>query len=212
MQYLDETGKKLLCGNIDKQVKELDAYLVEAIDAKPDFLYNTYVNSCIDAFTCDSIEVELKLRLDLIADRIKDNLTKTISTYVETAAMLWWAAGGIYEGKSELGDFESIDSPINYLFQLVEKSSTYNGIVKALADIAASKKLQSKKAAKARWDLDPRTEEKAFVKSCWLEWQAEPSRYKSKAAFLRDMHQKLDNLTLTASTLNGWIKIWLTES
>lgn len=212
MKYLDETGKKLLCDAIDAQVRELDRYLVETLNHEPDALFESYTLLCIDSFVTEWIELELNRKLEINENSEYDKLSKAITSFAETAALLWWASGGMYEGKAELGDDESMDSPIDYLFLLMSKASIYNGIVKALADIAASKKSQSKKAAKARWDLDPRTEEKALVKSCWLEWRAEPARYKSKSAFLRDMHQKLENLALNRSTLNDWIKSWSMET
>lgn len=208
MQYLDKVDKKLLCDKIDAQVRELDSYLIETLGWQANYLFSAYENVCIDAFCTDSIPEELSMRIEMNESSDESNLSKAISNYVDVSAMLWWAAGGIYEGKDEMGDMDSLDTPVQYLFSLMAQASTLNGIVKALADVACSKKSQSQKAARARWEDDPKSEEKAFVKECWLEWVADPSRYSSKANFLRDMHQKLESLTLNRSTLNDWIKNW----
>lgn len=205
MQYLDKQAKRSLCHAVDDQVKELEHYLVGTLGSSG-CLYDIYESMCIDCFASQMTDDDFREKLEYYETLGYPPLSKAICKYTDTAAMLWWAAGAIYEGKDD--SEESPDSPINYLFALMDQAATLKGIIKALADNVVARKSQSQIAAKARWEKDPRTEEKAFVKECWTDWQTNPSRYKSKASFLRDMHQKLENLELTASTLNEWIKLW----
>jgi len=53
----------------------------------------------------------------------------------------------------------------------------------------------------------PKQQEKSFVKDCWLEWKKDPSRYKSKAAFARDMLEKCEHLTST-DKICRWCNAW----
>ena len=47
-----------------------------------------------------------------------------------------------------------------------------------------AKKVNSK-GGQGRWERDPRTKEKAFVKARWAEWQAEPTLYDGKTDFAK---------------------------
>jgi len=53
----------------------------------------------------------------------------------------------------------------------------------------------------------PKQKEKSFIKDCWLEWKKDPSRYKSKAEFARDMLEKCDHLTST-DKICRWCNLW----
>lgn len=52
----------------------------------------------------------------------------------------------------------------------------------------------SSKGGKAKRDKSPAAPEIVLIKECWLRWQKDPSIYKSKAAFARDMLDKCDYL------------------
>jgi hypothetical protein len=60
---------------------------------------------------------------------------------------------------------------------------------------------------RARWANDPKTTEKNWVKSCWHQWRSDPQRYRSKAAFSRDMLQKCEHLT-SQKQIEDWCRHW----
>ncbi len=64
-----------------------------------------------------------------------------------------------------------------------------------------------REAANIRWQLDPRNNEKAFVKECWLDWKKSPNKYSSKAEFARDMLDKSEHLT-SAKVIEDWCREW----
>jgi len=64
-------------------------------------------------------------------------------------------------------------------------------------------------AAYARHATDPKQKDKALVRECWVEWQKEPSRYKTKAAFARDMLDKFESLK-SQPVIEGWCREWET--
>lgn len=68
------------------------------------------------------------------------------------------------------------------------------------------KKIKSE-AANIRWQLDPRNNEKYFVKECWLDWKKTPNRYKSKIDFAKDMLEKCEYLTST-KVIEDWCRKW----
>lgn len=211
MRYLDENEKTALSLVLYKQVKDFDAYLAEtAAGWFPNELIDLYEETCADLLAVLDTNEDFKdVMADIGALNYDDEFTRTMSNYLYSLAMVWWSAGAYYEGK--FPDDESPDSPIDYIFELMGQASTLCGILKCLAETQTARITQSKKAAKARWESDPKMEEKAFVKDCWQEWQNDPARYKNKSAFLRDMHLKLDNLTLYYPTLSNWIKVWRNE-
>ena len=63
------------------------------------------------------------------------------------------------------------------------------------------------KAAFKRHKNDPKQTAKIFVRECWNDWQKEPNRYKSKAAFARDMREKYPNLE-SQPVLENWCRTW----
>ena len=65
--------------------------------------------------------------------------------------------------------------------------------------------------AQKRLKDDPKQAAKAEVKDCWELWQADPNRYKSKAAFARDMMNKFDELE-NQRVIERWCKEWETPS
>nr|WP_313036545.1 hypothetical protein [Achromobacter ruhlandii] len=62
-------------------------------------------------------------------------------------------------------------------------------------------------AAAAKLNNDPRQADKRFVRECWDEWQLEPERYESQAAFARDMMAKCVHLTSVA-VVERWCRAW----
>lgn len=68
-----------------------------------------------------------------------------------------------------------------------------------------------KDAAAQRWEADPKSKDKAFVKDCWLEWKTNPDRYKSKASFAKDMLDKCEYLTNT-KVIEDWCREWDKEN
>lgn len=65
-------------------------------------------------------------------------------------------------------------------------------------------------AALARWEKDPKKIEKTFVNECWQEWRENLSKYKSKAAFARDMLTKCESLT-SQKIIEDWCREWEKE-
>ncbi|EIN02289.1 hypothetical protein WQE_04852 [Paraburkholderia hospita] len=61
--------------------------------------------------------------------------------------------------------------------------------------------------AQGKLAKDPKQVEKKFVRDCWQGWQEDPSRYKSKAAFARDMMEKCAHLTSTKQ-IEDWCRDW----
>lgn len=70
--------------------------------------------------------------------------------------------------------------------------------------------IEASKNARIRWVGDPVSIAKGEVKKCWELWQSELSRYKSKAAFARDMLDKYEELT-SQRVIERWCKEWETE-
>ena len=68
-----------------------------------------------------------------------------------------------------------------------------------------------KDAAAQRWETDPKSKDKAFVKDCWLDWNKNPARYKSKIAFAKDMLDKCEYLTST-KVIEDWCREWNKEN
>jgi hypothetical protein len=65
----------------------------------------------------------------------------------------------------------------------------------------------SRDAAAQRYKNDPKQVDKAFVRECWLEWQAGRTQYASGAAFARDMCDKWETLKVT-KTIEDWCRDW----
>lgn len=66
---------------------------------------------------------------------------------------------------------------------------------------------QARKAALARLSLDPKQRDKAFVKECWEAWQNNREKYRTQAAFARDMLEKCDHV-LDQRTIENWCRDW----
>lgn len=61
--------------------------------------------------------------------------------------------------------------------------------------------------AKRKQAKDPKQTQKTFVFECWQEWQKKTDRYKSKAAFARDMLNKQEHLT-SSKVIEDWCREW----
>jgi len=66
---------------------------------------------------------------------------------------------------------------------------------------------RARDAAVRRHAADPRQAEKAFVLECWKDWRANPTRYKSKAKFARDMLEKCQHLE-SEKKITDWCRDW----
>jgi hypothetical protein len=56
-------------------------------------------------------------------------------------------------------------------------------------------------------EVDPRQKEKLFIRDCWSEWQKQPSNYRSKAAFAKDVIEKCQFLVST-KVVENWCREW----
>lgn len=89
-------------------------------------------------------------------------------------------------------------------YSMIEQIKSNNTI------LTQYKTFRAKTAVKARLNNDPRQKEKEFIKDCWIDWQADKSKYKSKAAFSRDMLKKVENLT-SQKKIEDWCREWEKE-
>lgn len=65
----------------------------------------------------------------------------------------------------------------------------------------------AREGGRARVSSDPRQTEKALIRECWFSWQSSPARYKSKAAFARDMLAKCEHLQ-SQKKIEDWCREW----
>lgn len=65
----------------------------------------------------------------------------------------------------------------------------------------------AQKGAKARHKADPKQLAKERVHECWVTWQQKPARYRSAAAFAKDMLDKFDELT-SPQVVERWVREW----
>lgn len=61
--------------------------------------------------------------------------------------------------------------------------------------------------ARLRHARDPRQKEKGFIRECFDAWQLQPGRYKTTAAFARDMLEKCQHLT-SQRKIEDWVREW----
>jgi hypothetical protein len=65
-------------------------------------------------------------------------------------------------------------------------------------------------AARQRVATDPKQVAKQQVRECWDIWKGEPSRYKSKSAFAKDMLSKFEQLE-SSEVIQRWCREWDSE-
>lgn len=70
--------------------------------------------------------------------------------------------------------------------------------------------VKAKLRAAHRLNIDPKQAAKKEVRDCWELWQADKKRYRSKAAFSRDMLSKYECLD-NAKVIERWCKQWEQE-
>lgn len=94
---------------------------------------------------------------------------------------------------------ELSDSFMNIYFLAVEGGMSLAEARSAIGKLAVFSKLKN----------DPKQVAKAFVMDCWQTWQEEPDRYKSKAAFARDMLQQEQCKSLISQVkITDWCREW----
>lgn len=101
-------------------------------------------------------------------------------------------------------------SEAKYWLGVIECSTVYSGDEQPVTDDSATKRLRSAMSSlggKAKAENDPKRKCKDFAKDCWNIWQQEPARYESKAAFARDMLEKLPELK-SQPVIEGWCRKW----
>jgi hypothetical protein len=69
----------------------------------------------------------------------------------------------------------------------------------------------ARNAAKAKHAKQPVQKAKLFVKECWVEWQADSSKYPSAAAFSRDMLEKMPSELTSEVVVTRWVRQWAKE-
>lgn len=118
---------------------------------------------------------------------------------------------------TESGTFKlSSDGSIEFIDDHLNQAEGIFGGVARLAALSAYKgkiihsKWKAQQGAKARLNNDPRQKEKEFIKDCWIDWQADKSKYKSKAEFSRDMLKKVEKLT-SQKKIEDWCREWEKE-
>ena len=79
------------------------------------------------------------------------------------------------------------------------------------ADIRKIRSEQGRKGAAAKLATDPKQADKAQVRECWELWQKEPTRYKWKTTFAKDMMDKYPALESVA-VITRWCKDWESEA
>lgn len=108
--------------------------------------------------------------------------------------------------KGLLGSFRAVSGALAYsdCFRDAERSIP----AEVLAEYEALARSNLGKAGvKAKLDNDPKQKEKDFVYKCWQEWQTNPDSYRSKAAFARDMLDKVENLS-SQKKIEDWCREW----
>ncbi|WP_186198211.1 hypothetical protein [Burkholderia gladioli] len=69
----------------------------------------------------------------------------------------------------------------------------------------------ARERAQQRHETSPQAEAKAAVKQCWASWQIERGRYRSNAAFARDMLTKHEGILTSSKVIEGWCTKWARE-
>ena len=98
--------------------------------------------------------------------------------------------------------FKTKDELLVFITIFLSKSP--NQTIKAME---IQKIITASKGGHARAANDPKHKDKEFVFKCWQAWQNKPENYKSKAAFARDMLEKLSNL-VSQKIIEDWCRDW----
>ena len=77
--------------------------------------------------------------------------------------------------------------------------------------VTHSRRLKAKSGAAKKLKHDPKQADKTQVRECWELWQQEPTRYKWKTTFAKDMMDKYPSLESVA-VITRWCKEWESEA
>ncbi|AFK62778.1 hypothetical protein TKWG_13270 [Advenella kashmirensis WT001] len=172
-----------------------------------------YRNNPEKMFQLYGEEIDLMYkRINTAFDQIRE-YKAAYARYREVSKQVW---GKNYDpqigsaARQELLEFLR-DNPLSMQTQLflclnsvTSQDDIENNVARNLSKIGKS--AIAKKLAK-----DPKQQEKQFIKECWKNWQADKSQYKSKAAFARDMMDKVEKLTSTKK-VEDWCREWEKET
>ncbi|MBI3376593.1 MAG: hypothetical protein HY017_33165 [Betaproteobacteria bacterium] len=114
-----------------------------------------------------------------------------------------------WEAEAEALSSALKDATILDAIRYVEEHAPSAGVVALLFFVARDKikSEQGRKNALARLKKDPRQQEKKLVFECWQEWRKKPDNYESKAAFARDMREKVEHLK-SQKKIEDWCREW----
>ena len=96
-------------------------------------------------------------------------------------------------------------------FKNYEFAFAIKGYVDKVLDVEIFNSNSKRNIALKRWHNHPKILDKIFIKECWLEWQKDKSKYKSKSAFANDMLSKFENLK-SVKVIEEWCRKWEKES
>lgn len=110
-------------------------------------------------------------------------------------------------------DYANMNTIIDSVVAVGSAIEAANAFSNAIAIISENEKLQdirkdfAYRGAIARIERDPKQHDKKFVYKCWQEWQENPKRYRSKAAFARDMIDKCEHI-VSNKKIEDWCRKW----
>lgn len=147
-------------------------------------------------------------------DKPQDYLTDTPFLEVpdtidllEAISLFWYVKAANHFSNKEIKDCFMYLHEAYEARMLSDYESTFQMITE---DYEQKKSFAARRAAKERLKRDPKQREKKFVLDCWVEWQAKPSNYLSKAEFARDMLQKCTYLK-SNKKIEDWCREWEQE-
>ena len=112
-------------------------------------------------------------------------------------------------GISGLLEKNSIKASMSFAYALeaIVVAHDYQGGPKEAQAERRALSRHSRGGAIAKLKMDPKQNEKSFVRGCWQDWQKKPSAYKGKAAFARDMLTKCEHLK-SQKKIEDWCRAW----
>lgn len=96
---------------------------------------------------------------------------------------------------------------INLLAQAATETASKTATLAVIAVRRNLPRIMASNAAKSKHAASAKAQEKEIMKACWKEWQADPKRYRSKAAFARDMLDKFPGW-LNTKVIEGFCRDW----
>ncbi len=104
-----------------------------------------------------------------------------------------------------VGDAKTAAAAATYGLRALELTHEYRDDFPEVKARLESKRQRER--ANARYATDEKQADKNFVRECWHEWQKQPDRYRSKAAFARDVIEKSKHLQST-KVIEDWCREW----